>query len=530
MLNTLISVTDIASLALLIALIHFYTQSATESLSTFGRIFQSLEQQHFLLPLILFLLLFLGKNLVAYFAVSAQYGFIYRVASRISRSNMFRYLNAPYQDYAHVNPSVHITRISYQPMEFSTYILAGIQQMSMELILTTTAIAAILLFNAQLFLFLLLILLPPVILSAYFSKKRLNAARSQVKESSEKATQHLHEALTSYIESNVFDKKSFFTNRYSHSQRRLSNTLSRLQITQAIPPRFVEVFAVFGLLTLIILNKYTGSTTMELVNIGAFMAAAYKIIPGITRIANIGAQMRMYQHTIHPAVDFVDEQKTSADLEQKINAVAFEQVSFRHHNKSNLRHFSMAIKRGDFLGISSPSGKGKTTLVNLLLGFLEPDEGSISLNGTAASATERKQYWPDISYVKQQSFLIHDTILRNIILDDERYDEDRFMNAIRMAGLEEFVGSFAEGAEKIISDSGKNISGGQRQRIALARAFYKEATLLILDEPFSELDASSEQAILEQLQSLAQQNKIIILITHNKKSLQFCNKTISINE
>ena len=99
-----------------------------------------------------------------------------------------------------------------------------------------------------------------------------------------------------------------------------------------------------------------------------------------------------------------------------------------------------------------------------------------------------------------------------------------------MAGLEEFLNSFPEGPDKIISDSGKNISGGQRQRIALARALYKEATLLILDEPFSELDASSEQAILGHLQILARQGKIIILITHNKKSLQFCNKTLSIDE
>ena len=531
LLHTFVSIADIASLALLLALIHFYTQPATGAPSAFGSALKNVQQIHFLVPLLLFLLLFVLKNLASFFAVKKQYEFIYQVASRISRSNMLGYLNGDYYDYAQINPSVQISRISYQPTEFCTYILAGIQQITTEAILTIAAIIAILLFNAKLFLLLLLILLPPVILSAYFSKKKLNAARSNVKESSEKATQYLHEALSGYIESNVFHKKTFFTNRYADSQQKLSTTLSRLQIVQAFPPRFIEVFAVFGLLILIILNKYSGGASMELVNIGAFMAAAYKIIPGITRIANISAQMRMFEHTINVIEKPGKEKNGQYDINlEEISTILFENVSFNHHKNINLLHFNMAVKKGDFLVISSDSGKGKTTMINLLLGFLKPDKGIIYINGNAALETARKQYWHDISYVKQQTFLIHDTILRNITLEDNNYDAQRLQQSIHMAGLEHFIDSFPEGVEKIISDNGKNISGGQRQRIALARAFYKEASLIILDEPFNELDASSEHVILQHLQSLASGGKIIMLITHNKKSLEFGNKTVSINE
>lgn len=529
LLHSVISIADIVSLALLLALIHFYTHSSTGH-SKFDQAAEILQRRSYGLPLIFLLLFFVAKNIASYLAVKAQFDYIYEVASRISKTNLLRYLNGSYLDYTQLNPSVHISRISYQPMEFSTFVLAGIQQLSTELILTGVAIIAIILFNAKLFLLLLLVLMPPVVLAAYFSRKRLNAARHQVKESAENATQYLHEGIASYIESNVFNSKQLFVGRYEAGHQRLSKTLADLQITQAIPQRFVEVFAIFGLLVLILLNRYNGNAALELVNIGAFVAAAYKIIPGVTRIANISAQMRMYQHSIDAVGSSNKEFAVVNDINDglSVETLSMQNIVFGHHDKKVLHLFNLEMKRGDFIGISSDSGKGKTTMLNLLLGFLEPESGSICFNGEVTKATERRQYWTDIAYVKQQPFLIHDTIAKNITLD-ETYDAGKLEHAIKLAGLEGFISHFPAGVDKIITDGGKNISGGQRQRIALARAFYKDAQLLIMDEPFSELDAASEEAILEHLQTLARCGKMILLITHNNRSLQFCAKTVSID-
>lgn len=529
LLHTFISIADIAALALLLALIHFYTQPGAQQTALSQGIFLQLQAMHFLLPLLLFFSLFLIKNLVAFLATKAQYDFIYGVASRIAKTKMQQYLDGSFEDYTQLNPSVHVSRISYQPVEYGTFVLAGIQQLATEATLTLVAIIAILLFNAQLFLLLLLVLLPPVILSAYWSRKRLNAARGHVKESSEKAVQHLHEALASYVESNVFDRKAFFTNRYAASQKRLSATLSELQITQAIPTRLMELFAVLGLLVLIMVNQYTGNTAMELVNIGAFAAAAYKIIPGVTRMANTGAQMRMYAYTMQHIAEGAPANQPQHPATASVSSIAFKNVSFSHGHHRILDRFHMQLRRGDFAGISSDSGRGKTTMLNLLLGFLKPDSGAICFNKIETTEAERQAFWPHIAYVKQQPFMIHGSIRQNILLDESGGDEQRLGEAIRMAGLCDFVTAFPEGLEKTITDAGKNISGGQRQRIALARAFYKAANLLILDEPFSELDAASEQAILQHLQALAAQGKMIILITHNKASLGVCNKIFAIH-
>ncbi len=142
----------------------------------------------------------------------------------------------------------------------------------------------------------------------------------------------------------------------------------------------------------------------------------------------------------------------------------------------------------------------------------------------------RRQYWKKIAYVKQQPFLIHDTVITNITLATTNIDTERLQAAIRASGLHELLVQYPEGLEKIITENGKNISGGQRQRMVIARALYKNADLVILDEPFNELDQAAENKLLEHFKQLAQSGKMVILVTHNKKSLSFCNTIISLDD
>ncbi|MEO6682964.1 MAG: ATP-binding cassette domain-containing protein, partial [Ginsengibacter sp.] len=186
--------------------------------------------------------------------------------------------------------------------------------------------------------------------------------------------------------------------------------------------------------------------------------------------------------------------------------------------------------KGDFLGLQGISGKGKTTLVNILLGFLEPDQGEIHINNKWLKATERQQFWERISYVKQQPLLIHDSILKNITLSEEDVDVEKLDNVSRVSGLQEEFARHPEGLDQIITENGKNLSGGQRQRIMLARALYRSFDLLILDEPFSELDINSENRLLGYIRELALYGKMILLITHKKESFSYCNKIVSLNE
>jgi ABC-type bacteriocin/lantibiotic exporter with double-glycine peptidase domain len=511
---------------LLLAVVSYYTQEH----STLSNYLPSwLTTGDNLWPALLFLLFFLLKNLIAYYVYTIQAHFAYGVASRISRNQLLHYLNSEYTEYVTRAGAKQNHQINHQPIEFGHYVLSGIQQIITETVLIMLAVTAIFAFNAKLFLVLLVFMLPAVFLAAWFMRKKLRSARANVTSDAGMAIQYLQESLQGYIESQVYGRKQFFTDRYYKYQRRLNDHLARVQIAQWMPGRFVEVFAVAGLFLLILINRHYG-TLIDAISIGAFVAAAYKIIPGIGRIATLSSQVRTYSYT----VDNLSKEDHTGGIDSstgmpEINSVAFHKVSFSYGDHSILNHFSFQATKGDLICLSARSGRGKTTLLNLLLGFLTPVEGSILINDNSTESTDRKQWQKRIAYVKQQNFLIHDSIRANITLSEDAADEPRLQRAISTAGLKPFIESFAEGLNKVITDSGKNISGGQRQRIALARALYKDANLIILDEPFNELDEKGQAELLSHLADLSLGGKIIIMVSHNSNAFDWCNKKVEID-
>lgn len=539
-LTLVISIADITSLALLLYIIHFYTQPVDAINIVTPVLGESMAQWLFdrssLNLIMLFFAVFTLKNLAAYLVHTRQTRFIHQIASRISRNNMLQYLEGNYAGYIHTDSSVFTRIISLQPLEFCQHVLAPLQQVFTEAVLIVLTIAAILAFNAQLFLLLLMILLPPVIVAGWFTKRKLHKARNYIKSSRTAMWQHLHESIAGFVESNIYDKNAFFTERYATAQQALNMHQSNLQSMQALPARLAEVFAVFGLLILVAISHWWGNAAYatQIVTLGAFMAAAYKIIPGIARILNSTGQIRTYSFTMQELMqqNKAIEQQPTDHTPQPIQSIVFEQVCFTYDHTPVLEHFSCQWQPGDLIGIDGFSGKGKTTLLNILLGFITPHSGEVLFNQQPTTSGQRKQYWKQIAYVKQQPFFMYDTLLANITLNGRQYHEQRLQKALDITGISEWLSragvGLPAGINTLLTENGKNISGGQRQRIALARALYKDANVLLLDEPFSELDEKAEDTLLHHLQQLAAAGKIVILITHNKKSLAWCNKIITL--
>jgi ABC-type bacteriocin/lantibiotic exporter with double-glycine peptidase domain len=296
-----------------------------------------------------------------------------------------------------------------------------------------------------------------------------------------------------------------------------------------MPSRLIEVFAIFGLLILVLINTYTiHSSTIQLITIGAFMAAAYKIIPGIVKILNSIGQIKAYEFTVHDLLQNKFSPPARIETNETITSIDFNNVSFSFREKKVMNNFSLSIKQGEFIGLTGLSGKGKTTIINLLLGFMNPDSGNILINKTCTTPAMRQQFWNKIAYIKQQPFFIHDSIYKNISLQ-ETHDPQRINELMGITGLHH-LHQRDDGMDTLIAENGKNISGGQRQRLIMARALYKEADLVILDEPFNELDWETEKQFLQHFSKLTASGKIVILISHHQKSLSLCSKIITLDE
>ncbi|HEY2721726.1 MAG TPA: ABC transporter ATP-binding protein [Chitinophagaceae bacterium] len=529
LLDIFISVVDILSLALLLWIIKFYIQPTQTNL---GLLPAWLRKQDSISFIMIFFFLFAIKNISAFFIAKAQYRFIGSIAVRISRNNLWNYQHGSFEDFVNVDSSVYIRKISLQPFEFCQFILAGIQQIITQSFLILLTIIAIVLFNAKLFLLLLVILLPPVILVFYFIKKRLNIAKMNIRSSNERSYQHLLDALKGYVEANVYDRNDFFMQRFLAERRKFSRHLFDSLALQNMPSRVIEIFAVLGLFILIAIAKWSGNNdSSSLITVGAFMAAAYKIIPGLVKLINVTGQIKTYEYSITDVMQNNIPGGTNASRPfPSINSIQFRNVSFSYKELPVLNHLNFSIEKGDFLGISGESGKGKTTILNLLLGFLTPADGEVFINDLNAGAKITREYWPSISYVRQQSFFIHDTAIRNITLEEETSNKRQLESSMNVSGVETMMERFPEGIHKMITENGKNISGGQQQRIALARALYKDADLFLLDEPFNELDEASANTLLKHFRELSKNGKIVIMITHDKQSLAYCNKIISLDE
>lgn len=530
-LNLVIGILDVGFLACLLFMVQLYSGGVYAGRISF--LPGWMINPNSLWPPGVFFFLFAIKNLASFLVFKAQCHFRYAVSLRISRHNLLAYLEGSFDDFVNVDSAVHISRINLQPTEFSQHVMEGLQQSISEWAMIGLTVTAILLFNAKIFLLLLLLLLPPVIIAAWLTRRQLLTAKANIADNREISMQRLRESIGGYVESNLYDKNSLFTDRYHRSQRLQNKFLSALQVIQGMPTRLAEVFAVFGFLTLISINHFAGKGQgAGFVTVGAFLAAAYKIIPGIARILNLNGQIRAYSYTLH---DLVKKKKRNGDGRQdgatvRIDSIAFRHVSFRYEQQYILKELNLRIQAGGMVGIEGHSGRGKTTLLNILLGFLTPESGEVLFNDRPMNRAERHQWWKRISYVKQQPFILHDTLLTNITMEETEYDEARLRHVLCVSGLQSIVETLPLGIRTWISENGKNISGGQRQRIMIARALYKEADVFILDEPFSELDEASEERLIGYFKQLTAAGRIVILITHNKRSLSYCDRVIALGE
>jgi ABC-type multidrug transport system fused ATPase/permease subunit len=204
--------------------------------------------------------------------------------------------------------------------------------------------------------------------------------------------------------------------------------------------------------------------------------------------------------------------------------IRIDRVSYTYPkgNRAVLNHVSLAVPYGASVAVVGPSGGGKSTLIDILLGLLLPNSGSVLVDGVD-TATSLRAWQSNLGYVPQTPYLLDDTLRRNIAFGvaDAKVDEAAVADAVRMAQLTDLVASLPKGLDTEVGERGIRLSGGQRQRIVIARALYRRSAVLIFDEATSELDNQTEREITAAIDALAGQ-KTIIIIAHRITTVRNC--------
>ncbi|MDE5891474.1 MAG: ATP-binding cassette domain-containing protein, partial [Acetatifactor sp.] len=267
----------------------------------------------------------------------------------------------------------------------------------------------------------------------------------------------------------------------------------------------------------------------------AFAAAAIALLPCVNRINNQMNKIAFCEPFLMAVSDDLQEEISGENVDMSYATDTDEKLPVREKidlkgivyaypgtEKRIFDHADLTIPVGRSVGIVGTSGAGKSTVVDILLGLLQVQEGQITADGVDVMPHYRA-WLKNVGYIPQMIFMLDDTIRRNVCfgIPEDRIDEDRLWEALREAQLDEFIKTLPEGLETSIGERGIRLSGGQRQRIGIARALYHDPEVLILDEATSALDNDTEAAIMESINRL-HGRKTLIIIAHRLQTIEKC--------
>jgi len=343
--------------------------------------------------------------------------------------------------------------------------------------------------------------------------------------------QHLQEGLGGVKDVRLLGREEQFIQRYAEHAEGFAR-VGRMQNTlQEMPRLLLEVLAV-GALTALVVTMIAQGKPLEalLPTIGLFAAAAFRLMPSLNRIMTAVQVMRHAMPVVTTLATELDSLAPAEDARGEALTFAHElrveNVTFTYPATEgpSLQDVSLSIRAGESVGFVGGSGSGKSTLIDVILGLLAPQQGTIRVDGVDVRRNLRS--WQDkVGYVRQHIFLTDDTLRRNIAfgLRDEDIDESAVQRALHSAQLEEFVANQPLGLETIVGERGVRLSGGQLQRIGIARALYHDPPVLVLDEATSALDTDTEREVMSSVRALHGE-KTVIIVAHRLTTVADCDR------
>lgn len=489
--------------------------------------------------LALIILGFVLKNVFLYFQNVVQLRFVYTNQFETSQRMMINFMKRPYEYYLNADTSIIQRMITSDVNNMYGLVLATLQLISEVIIfvfltvtLTTQAPQMILTVAALLIAVLLIIkgVLKPI----------MRKAGQENQDYYSGLYKWIDESVMGIKEIKIANKENYFIVEYGKCGQGYVNAVQRYNIFNATPRLLIETVCMTGLILYLIIMLLSGANMLNMTGqIAAFGVAAMRLLPSANRINNYLTQISYFepffmgvsdnlQDEIHDENMVYDleayRQKKTVEKLPVEKKIVLDDIVYKYPNTDVLifDHAHMEIPVGTSVGIVGTSGAGKTTIVDIMLGLLEIQQGHILADGV--EVREHYEGWlKNIGYIPQTIFMIDSTIRKNVAFGyaDEDIDDAKVWEALKKARLDEFVRGLPEGLDTGIGERGIRLSGGQRQRIGIARALFEDPEVLVLDEATSALDNETEAAIMESINSL-HGHKTLVIIAHRLQTIEKC--------
>jgi ATP-binding cassette, subfamily B, bacterial PglK len=342
--------------------------------------------------------------------------------------------------------------------------------------------------------------------------------------------QHLQQGLGGVKDVKLLGRETEFLAQYRAHNDGNARFGQRQATLQQLPRLWLELLAVVGLATLVLIMIWQDKPLEGVLpTLGLFAAVAFRLMPSanrvLTAIQNIRYALPVIE-TLYSEIRLLNE----ADITHRRAPLPFKtELVLDHVNFSYpaadtqaLRNVALSIPRGASVGFIGGSGAGKSTLVDIILGLLTPDSGTVTVDGIDVQSNVRG--WQDqVGYVPQSIYLTDDTLRRNVAfgIPNDQIDEAAVWRAIRAAQLDDFVDELPQGLDTEVGERGIRLSGGQRQRIGIARALYHDPSVLVLDEATSSLDTQTEGGVMDAVRAL-RGDKTLIIVAHRLSTVEHC--------
>lgn len=502
---------------------------------------QSLMLWGFVLLVVLFSLKNAFLSLVIYVKARVTYQEQIRLGNRLFKA----YMKARYSFFLNRNSSELLRNVNNETSVIISGVILPLLQIIMNGLVLIMIVLLLLAVEPVIALLTFAVLGTVSLLFIHVNKTKDQSYGRQEQQERSRMNKIVLEGIAGIKDIKVLGREESFLKRYSYSALRTAVSQRYKNVLNDLPRPLLEIIAVFTMLFISFLLLVMGRSTASFVPVLAlFGVATMRLLPALRIIVSAFTDIRYNMFAVNPVYDDLKCLEMNPDRCLKgekgktpepypfSSQIVFEDVSYRYPqgHQEAVCHVDLTIPKGAMIGLAGPSGAGKTTLVDILLGLLEPQQGRVLVD--QQNIFEDIDRWRmNLGYIPQAIFLSDDTIRRNIAfgIPDDEINDLQLMQAVRSAQLESFIQDLPEGLDTVVGERGVRLSGGERQRIGIARALYNNPQILIMDEATSALDNITEQFVIEAMESL-RSDRTIIIIAHRLTTVRNCDVIYLVDE